>query len=131
MEYHSTNKRGKRAKLIFYPGSGVAGESTMRLSLLTALFALVVLSSIYFDLPQLTETNTPRSTDVAGERLFYNERMKRVFLGDERSDQRQLLVDINMQVVGEVAGWPSASNCGPTTHPDIVVEIGVSPRTDL
>jgi len=51
----------------------------MRLSLLTALFALVVLSSIHFDLPQLAETNTPRSTDVAGERLLYNERMKRVF----------------------------------------------------
>jgi hypothetical protein len=47
------NKRHIRAKLIFNSGSGVAGESHGQFSLLTALFAPVVLSSIYFDLPHL------------------------------------------------------------------------------
>ena len=58
-------------------------------------------------------------------RLFYNVSMKRVFIADarfnERSDLRQLLVDIAMQVVGEAAGWRSVLSFGPTTHPDVVV----------
>jgi DNA-binding NarL/FixJ family response regulator len=51
--------------------------------------------------------------------------MRRVFLAgarsDERSDLRLLLVDCDMQVVGESAGWSSVLNHGPTTHPDVVV----------
>ena len=57
--------------------------------------------------------------------MFYNEGMKRVYLADarpiERSDLRLLLVDRDMQVVGEAAGWSSVLNHGPTTHPDVVV----------
>jgi DNA-binding NarL/FixJ family response regulator len=73
----------------------------------------------------LAETNTPQSTDVIRGRLFYNVRVKRVFIADarfnERSDLRQLLVDVAMQVVGEAAGWRSVLTFGPTTHPDVVV----------
>jgi len=62
---------------------------------------------------------------VVKGRLFYNVRMKRVFIADarfnERSDLRLLLVDIAMQVVGEAAGWTSVLTFGPTTHPDVVV----------
>lgn len=51
--------------------------------------------------------------------------MKRVFLADARSDERtdlrQLLIDVNMHVVGEAAGWPSVLIHGPTTHPDVVM----------
>ena len=79
----------------------------------------------YRHLPHLAETNTPRSTDVADRRLLYDGRMRRVFLADARSDERSdlrlLLVDIDMQVVGEAAGWTSVLNLGPTTHPDVVV----------
>ena len=79
----------------------------------------------YRHLPHLAETNTPQSTDVVRGRLFYNDRMKRVFIADarfnERSDLRLLLVDIDMQVVGEAAGWRSVLSFGPTTHPDVVV----------
>jgi len=57
--------------------------------------------------------------------LFYNWGMKRVYLADarpiERSDLRLLLVDRDVQVVGEATGWSSVLNHGPTTHPDIVV----------
>jgi hypothetical protein len=76
-------------------------------------------------LPQLAETNSPRSIDVVRGRLFYNNRVKRVFIADarvnERSDLRLRLVDIAMQVVGEAAGWRSVLTFGPTTHPDVVV----------
>lgn len=73
----------------------------------------------------MAETNTTQSTDVAEGRLFYNWGMKRVYLADarpiERSDLRLLLVDLDMQVVGEAGGWSSVLNHGPTTHPDVVV----------
>jgi DNA-binding NarL/FixJ family response regulator len=73
----------------------------------------------------LAETNTPQSTDVVRGRLFYNDRVKRVFIADarfnERSNLRLLLVDIALQVVGEAAGWRSVLTFGPTTHPDVVV----------
>jgi DNA-binding NarL/FixJ family response regulator len=51
--------------------------------------------------------------------------MKRVYLADARSDERSdlrlLLVEIDMQVVGEAAGWSSVLSHGPTTDPDVVM----------
>jgi two-component system response regulator DesR len=51
--------------------------------------------------------------------------MKRVYLADaqpdERSALRLLLQDLNMQVVGEAADWPTVIALAPATRPDLVV----------
>lgn len=51
--------------------------------------------------------------------------MKRVYLADshpdERSALRLLLTDLNLQVVGEAADWPTAFAQAPGTHPDMLV----------
>jgi two-component system, NarL family, response regulator DesR len=51
--------------------------------------------------------------------------MKRAFLAnalpDERSAIRLILQDLNMQVVGEAADWPSVLALAPATRPDMVV----------
>jgi DNA-binding NarL/FixJ family response regulator len=51
--------------------------------------------------------------------------MKRVFLADshpdERSALRLLLVDLNLEVVGEAADWPSTLRLAPATRPDMVL----------
>jgi two-component system response regulator DesR len=49
--------------------------------------------------------------DVTGEVLSYDKTMTRVFIADarpeERSALRLLLQDMNMEVVGEAADWPT------------------------
>jgi two-component system, NarL family, response regulator DesR len=51
--------------------------------------------------------------------------MKRAFLADALSDERSairlILQDLNMQVVGEAADWPSVLALAPATRPDMVV----------
>ena len=51
--------------------------------------------------------------------------MKRAFLADaqldERSAFRLILQDLNMQVVGEAADWPTVLALAPATRPDMVV----------
>ena len=51
--------------------------------------------------------------------------MKRVYLADaqteERSALRLLLVDLQLEVVGEASDWPSALAQAPATRPDMVV----------
>ena len=51
--------------------------------------------------------------------------MKRAFLADAKSDERLafrlILQDLNMQVVGEAAAWPTVLAQAPATHPDLVV----------
>ena len=63
--------------------------------------------------------------DVAGGFLWYDGFMKRVYLADaqteERSALRLMLVDLNLQVVGEAADWPTALAQAPATRPDMVV----------
>ncbi|MBN2258045.1 MAG: response regulator transcription factor [Anaerolineaceae bacterium] len=60
-------------------------------------------------LPQVAEANTPRSMDVTSGALMYDEIMTRVLIADarpeERSALRLLLLDMNMEVVGEAADW--------------------------
>ena len=57
----------------------------------------------------MAETNTPQIHDVSGECLSYDEYMTRVFVADtrpeERSALRLLLLDLNMDVIGEAADW--------------------------
>ena len=63
--------------------------------------------------------------DVAGRVLLYDEFMKRVYLADaqteERSALRLMLLDLDLQVVGEAADWPTALAQAPATRPDMVV----------
>jgi two-component system response regulator DesR len=51
--------------------------------------------------------------------------MKRAFLADaqfdERSALRLILQDLNMQVVGEAADWPTVLAQAPDSRPDLVV----------
>ena len=59
----------------------------------------------------MAETNIPQSLDVAGECLFYDVYMTRAFLADgkpeERSALRLLMLDLEMEIVGEAADWPT------------------------
>ena len=63
--------------------------------------------------------------DVAGGFLLYHGPMKRVYLADaqtqERSALRLMLSDLNLEVVGEAADWPTALAQAPETCPDMVV----------
>jgi len=51
--------------------------------------------------------------------------MTRVYLADaqpvERSALRLLLLELNMQVVGEAADWPTSLAQAPATHPDMLL----------
>ncbi len=51
--------------------------------------------------------------------------MTRVYLADakkeERSALRLLLLDLNMEVVGEAADWPTTLANAPTTHLDMLL----------
>jgi DNA-binding NarL/FixJ family response regulator len=63
--------------------------------------------------------------DVAGGVLLYDECMKRVYLADaqteERSALRLMLLDLDLQVIGEAADWATALAQAPATRPDMVV----------
>ena len=76
-------------------------------------------------LPQVAEKNTPRSLDVAGELLLYDESMTRIYLADaqpeERSALRLLLLDMKMEVVGEAADWPTTLAQAPVSRADLLL----------
>ena len=63
--------------------------------------------------------------DVSGGFLLYDGYMKRVYLADaqteERAALRLMLLDLNLQVVGEAADWRTALDQAPATRPDMVV----------
>jgi DNA-binding NarL/FixJ family response regulator len=67
----------------------------------------------------------PRPMDVARRFLLYDGCMKRVYLADaqteERSALRLILLDLNLQIVGEAADWPTALAQAPATRPDMIV----------
>ena len=76
-------------------------------------------------IPQLAELRIPRPMDVAGGFFLYDKAMKRVYLADaqteERSALRLMLLDLNLQVVGEASDWTVVLAEAPATRPDIVV----------
>ena len=51
--------------------------------------------------------------------------MKRAYLADAQADERSafrlILQDLNLQVVGEAADWPTVLADAPATRPDLVV----------
>ena len=85
-------------------------------------------------LPQVAETNTPRSMDAAGECLLYYEYMTRVYVADalteERSALRLMLLDLNMEVVGEAADWTTTLAQAPVSRTDmLLIDWGLLPRS--
>jgi len=76
-------------------------------------------------LPQVAEDNTPRTQGAPGECVLYDECMTRVYLADarleERSALRLLLLDLNMDVVGEAADWPTTLAQAPTLRTDMLL----------
>src|SRR6185503_7052095 len=51
--------------------------------------------------------------------------MTRIYLADARTEERSalrlLLLDLQMQVVGEAADWPTTLAKAPATHPDMLL----------
>ena len=81
--------------------------------------------------------------DAAGECLLYYGGMTRVYVADaqldERSALRLLLLDLNMEVVGEAADWPTTLAQAPSTGLDMLlvdwdlmpVDLGVQSLAEL
>ena len=63
--------------------------------------------------------------DVAGELSLYDKSMTRVYLADaqleERSALRLLLLDLNMEVVGEAADWATTLAQAPVSRADMLL----------
>jgi DNA-binding NarL/FixJ family response regulator len=76
-------------------------------------------------LPQVAETDTPQTQDAPGEFVLYYEYMTRVYVADalteERSALRLMLLDLNMEVVGEAADWATTLAQAPLNHTDILL----------
>jgi DNA-binding NarL/FixJ family response regulator len=84
------------------------------------------------DIPQVAEGNIPRSADAAGECLLLDESMICVYLADaqneERSALRLMLLDLNMNVVGEAADWFTTLAQAKATQLDmLMVDFGLLP----
>jgi len=72
--------------------------------------------------------------DVAGECLLYYEYMTRVYVADalteERSALRLVLLDLNMEVVGEAADWTTTLAQAPVSRTDmLLIDWGLLPRS--
>ena len=72
--------------------------------------------------------------DVAGECLLYHESMTRVYVADalteERSALRLVLLDLNMEVVGEAADWTTTLAQAPVSRTDmLLIDWGLLPRS--
>ena len=73
----------------------------------------------------MADTNTPQTQDAPGEFVLYHECMTRVYVADalteERSALRLMLLDLNMEVVGEAADWATALAQAPTRLTDMLL----------
>lgn len=73
----------------------------------------------------MAETQTPQTQDAPGEFVLYHEYMTRVYVADalteERSALRLMLLDLNMEVVGEAADWATALAQAPTRLTDMLL----------
>ena len=72
--------------------------------------------------------------DAPGEFVLYAEYMTRVYIADalteERSALRLLLIDLNMEVVGEAADWMTALAQAPSLRTDmLLIDWSMLPRT--
>ena len=73
----------------------------------------------------MAETDTPQTQDAPGEYWLYHEYMTRVYVADalpeERSALRLLLLDLNMEVVGEAADWATTLIQVPVYRTDVLL----------
>lgn len=73
----------------------------------------------------MAERNTPRPLDAAGEPSLYDKYMTRVFIADakpeERTALRLLVRDLEMEVVGQAADWPTTLAKAPATRLDMLL----------
>jgi DNA-binding NarL/FixJ family response regulator len=73
----------------------------------------------------VAETDTPQALDVPGECLLYHKSMTRVYVADalteERSALRLMLLDLNMEVVGEAADWATTLAQAPVCRTDMLL----------
>ena len=82
----------------------------------------------------MAETDTPQTQDAPGELILYDEYMTRVYIADamteERSALRLLLMDLNMEVVGEAADWMTALAEAPSLRANmLLIDWSMLPRT--
>ena len=82
----------------------------------------------------MAETQTPQTQDAPGEFVLYHEYMTRVYVADalteERSALRLMLLDLNMEVVGEAADWATAVMQAPVSLMDmLLIDWDLLPRT--
>ena len=63
--------------------------------------------------------------DVARECLLYHESMTSVYLADSQNEERHalrlMLVDLNLEVVGEAADWPTTLAQVPAVKPEMLL----------
>lgn len=81
----------------------------------------------------MAERETPQSPDATGEFVLYDEYMTRVYVADtlteERSALRLMLLDLNMEVVGEAADWATTLAQAPVSRTDmLLVDWDLLPR---
>lgn len=73
----------------------------------------------------MADTETPHVQDASGEFVSYDESMTRVYIADalpeERSALRLVLLDLNMEVVGEAPSWDLALAQAPGLRPDMLL----------
>jgi len=63
--------------------------------------------------------------DVAREGLLYHESMTSVYLADSQNEERHalrlMLLDLNLEVVGEAADWPTTLAQVPAVNPEMLL----------
>jgi DNA-binding NarL/FixJ family response regulator len=81
----------------------------------------------------VAETQTPQTQDAPGEYWLYDEYMTRVYVADtlteERSALRLMLLDLNMEVVGEAADWSTTLAQAPVSRTEmLLIDWNLLPR---
>ncbi|HMB21799.1 MAG: response regulator transcription factor [Chloroflexota bacterium] len=82
----------------------------------------------------MAETDIPQPQDVAGEFVLYDEHMTRAYIADgmleERSALRILLMDLDIEVIGEAADWGTTLAQAPNLRTDVLlIDWSMLPRT--
>lgn len=82
----------------------------------------------------MAETDTPQALDASGEYLHYDEIMTRVYIADEKPEERTalrlLLLDMEMEVVGEAVDWTTTVASVPTSRLDmLLIDWDLLPRS--
>ena len=82
----------------------------------------------------MAETQTPQAQDAPGKYLLYHKVMTRVFIADAKPEERSalllLLLDLNMEVVGEAVDWTTTLVNVPASRLDmLLIDWDLLPRS--